>query len=609
LPTAHGTSTLVEVLNLGVRFHEPSSAAETMKTQDPKQASAIETAPGSAWLRWLPGLAWVRSYRREWLASDLLAGASVCVVMVPSVIAYAELMGLRPQHGLYAALVPLLLYALLGSSRQMIVGPDIAISLLIASTIGPLAAGDPDHGAALAAMVAMISGLLLLLGARANFGAVADFLSKPVLVGYMTGAALILMASQLNKLFGLSLANSDFFPRLAELAGKLSETHGPTLSLGLSLLALLVMLRRWRPKVPGALVVCVVAVVASRLLGLERLGVEVVGRFPRGLPSLAFPWVEWREVHSLLPAAIGIALLTYTEGILLARAFAAKNGYEVNANQELNALGFSDVAAGLFQGFSVTGSQARTIINDAAGGKTQLAGLVAAGTLGLFLLFLTPLIARLPQVALAAILIHAGFGLVEVQAMRRLSQVYPRSAIVAALTALCVLVAGVVPGILFGVALSLLGLIGRISHPPDAVLTEVPQRGFHDLGEIDRTRTVPGMVVYRFYAPLLFSNAGYFVERVRRLVAAPAREPLRWFLLDAQAVTDMDVTALEAIHGLHRELQRQGVALKIAHANRPLRELLQKTGLAGAIGAESFFPSVHECVEAFERSGGAASGS
>jgi sulfate permease, SulP family len=551
-------------------------------------------------LRFFPGLAQFRHYRREWLVGDVMAGISVCVIMIPSVVAYAGLMGLAPQHGLYAALVPLVIYALFGSSRQVIVGPDIAISLLIASTIGPLAGGDAEHAAELAALVALLSGLLLLLGARAKLGAVADFLSKPVLVGYMTGAALILVASQLNKLLGLKLTNNDFFPRLGELTTNLHNAHPPTVVLGLCLLGLLFGIRRFAPKIPGALVVCVAAVAASALLRLPEQGVALVGSFPAGLPKFAVPAASWHEVDSLLPAAIGIALLTYTEGILLARAFAAKNDYEVVPDQELNALGLADVAAGLFQGFSITGSQARTTVNDATGGKTQVSSLVAALTLTLFLLFLTPLLARLPEAALAAILIYAGFGLVEFKDMVGIYRAYPRSSIVAALTTLTVLAAGVVPGIIFGVALSLMGLINRISNPPDAVLSAVPGHGFHDIGSTSASQTLPGLIAYRFYAPLLFSNVGHFVQRVRQLIVA-SPTPVRWFLLDAQAISDIDVTAVQALHSLNQELHRQGISLRIAHANRPLRELLARTGLTTDIGPDSFFHSVHECVEAFQK--------
>jgi SulP family sulfate permease len=565
----------------------------------------MNVSPGqnltSVLARYVPGFSLFRDYRRTWLAGDIMAGISVCVVMIPSVIAYARLMGLTPQHGLYAALVPLVVYPFFGCSRHVIVGPDIAISLLMASVIAPLAGGDPVRAAALAATLAVLSGFLLLLGARAKIGAVADFLSKPVLVGYMTGAALILMASQFSSLFGIPLKNSDFFPRLIELGGKLRDLHAPTLLLGTMLLALLVILHRVAPRFPAALGVCLVAIAASLAWNLERFGVTTVGDFSGGLPGFAFPISDWRDIHTLLPAAIGIALLTYTEGILLARAFAVKNGYEVQPNQELVGLGLADLSAGLFQGFAVTGSQARTTINDAAGGKTQMASLVAAVTLTIFLLFLTPLLARLPTVALAAILIYGGFTLVEFDAMKRIYRHYPKAAALAALTTLGVLAAGVVPGILIGVVLSLLGLINRISHPPDAVLREVPGHGFHDLGGGFTEQTIPGLIAYRFYAPLLFSNCGHFTDRVHQLISA-CPTPVRWFLLDAQAITDIDVTATESLHALHQELRKKGVAFKIAHANRPLREILQRTGLANEISEKNFFVSVHECVEAFQSS-------
>ena len=553
----------------------------------------------TGWGRYVPGLMMLRNYRWEWFGNDFLAGVSVCMVMIPSVIAYAGLMGLPPQHGLYAALVPLVVYPFFGSSREVIVGPDIAISLLIASAIVPLAGGDPGHAATLAAALAVFSGLLLLLGARAKVGAVADYFSKPVLVGYMTGAALILVASQLNKLFGITLTHNDFFPRLAELAQKLPATHPTTLWFGLALLALVIVLRRLSPRIPVALVGCVVAMIASWALGLESRGVAVIGRFPSGLPAFALPQVDWHEIHLLLPAGIGIALLTYTEGILLARAFAAKKNYEVNPNQELTALGLTDVLTGMFQGFSVTGSQARTAINDAAGAKSQMSSLVAAATLAVFLLFLTPLIARLPVVALAAILIYGGTTLVEFDAMKRIYRYYPRAAAVAALTTLGVLAVGVVPGILLGVLLSLLGLINRISNPPDAVLREVPGHGFHDLGDPAAGQGIPGFLAYRFYAPLLFSNCGHFVARVRQLIASNPT-PVKWFLLDAQAITDIDVTAAEALHAFHEEMQGRGIVVKIAHANRPFRAVVKKIGLETEIGETSFFGSVHECVEAFQ---------
>jgi sulfate permease, SulP family len=540
-----------------------------------------------------------RSYQRQWLAGDVAAGVSGCLIMIPSVIAYAQLAGLPPESGLYAALVPLIVYPFFTSSPQVIVGPDIAICLLMASAIGSLVLKNPAHSnpAALAAVLSLICGVLLLLASRLKLGRAADFLSKPVLVGYMTGAALILVGSQLNSLLGLNLTKNDFFPRLVEAFRLRHETHLPTLFFGLGLLALIIALRRVSRKIPVAIVACVAATAISVAFHFEQNGVKVVGVFPGGLPRFEIQRVRWEEIQNLLPAAFGIAFLTYTEGVLLARAFATKNGYEIAPNQELTALGAANFVNGFFQGFPVTGSQSRTTVNDESGGKTQLASLVMAACVAVFLLFLTSWLARLPKVSLAAILIFGGWNLVEFKAMQRIYRYYPGAAAIAALTTLGVLAAGVVAGILLGVILSLLTLINRISHPPDAVLRELPGHGFHDVGDT-AGQTLPGLLVYRFYAPLLFSNCGYFSERIHSLIAASAA-PVRWLLLDAQAITDIDVTAGEMLHALHLELKDRSIALKIAHANRPLRDLLERTGLAGEIGEESFFPSVHECVAAF----------
>ncbi len=553
--------------------------------------------------RFIPAVAWIRAYRREWFVRDLFAGLSVCLVMIPSVIAYAQLMGLPPERGLYAALVPLIIYALFGSSRQVIVGPDIAISLLTASAIAAVAAGDSAHAANLAALTALLTGVLLLVGAPFKIGAVADFLSKPVLIGYMSGAALVLMCSQLDKLLGVSIRSRDFFPRVVELAGQLPDAHTPTLSLGVGLLIVAIVLRRLSRKIPAALIVCLLAVAVSFALGLEQKGVAVVGIVRGGLPLLALPHVSWDDFNRMLPAAFGIALLTYTEGILLARAFATKNGYEISANQELLALGVSDVAAGLFQGFVVTGSQARTTLNDNSGGKTQVASLVAAAALALFIVFFTGLMAHLPAVALAAILIYAATTLIEFQDLKRIYRYYPRSAALSALTTLGVLAVGVVPGILAGVALSLLGLLKSISHPHDAILSHVAGHGFHDMGKTEGAQTIPGLIAYRFYAPLLFCNAGHFVARVREIISASKKSP-KWFLLDAQAITDIDVTAAEALHGLNQELRQKGIELKIAHANPPLRAILQRIGFADELTPDSFFDSVHHCVDTFRKTAG-----
>jgi sulfate permease, SulP family len=574
--------------------------------------SARETEPSgtSGWKDMLPIVRLFGKGRGESLRGDVIGGISACVVMIPSVIAYADLAGLPPAHGLYAALAAMLGYAVFASSRQVIAGPDAAITLLVVSAVAPLAGGDPARIAVLSAAMALIGGTIMLIAAQLRLAMIADFLSKPVLVGYMTGAALILVSTQLEKVFGVKLHEHDFFPVVGELARKLPETHVPTFALGIGFLALLGVLRRVAPRVPGALVVFVLGIAASALFHLEALGVKVVGDVPRGLPRPVLPVISGADLRDLFPGAIGIALLTFPDGILLARAFANKNGYDVRPEQELRALATANLAAGLFQGFPVGASQSRTTVNDAAGGRTQLASLVAAAALVLFLLLLTPLLRLLPMVALGAIVVFAGAQLVELDQHARLYRIARLSFVNALLVTLGVLVIGVVPGIVIGVMLSLIVLLGRLARPVDAVLQRVPETGsFHDLGDPSATETVPGLIAYRFYAPLVFANADHFMQRIRGLVAG-CPNPVRCVLVDVQAVTEVDVTAAEMLLRLGAELDAQGIHLKFARANRPLREQIVRLGLGEHLDESTVFPSVHAAIEAFlrEPSGAAPAG-
>jgi len=341
--------------------------------------------------------------------------------------------------------------------------------------------------------------------------------------------------------------------------------------------------RHWFPRLPGAFVIIIVAWALSTVFDLEAHGVKVIGHVTPGLPLPRVPSVTLADLRALLPGALGIALLTFPDGILLARAFAMKNRYDIRPSQELKALAAANLAAGLFRGFSVGASQSRTTVNDSAGGQTQMASLVAVAALVLFLLVLTPVLRPLPTVALSSILIFAGANLVEVGAYRMLRRISRPAYLIALLVTLGVLVSGVVPGILVGAVLSLVYLLGRLARPTDAVLQEVAGTGtFHDLGQALASETVPGLLAYRFYAPLFYANADHFVERVRSLVAG-SPTPVRWLVLDAQAITDIDVTGADALTRLIEELRLRGIALKIARANRPLREKLVHGELAGAM--------------------------
>ena len=549
----------------------------------------------------LPLLDTLRNYRRRWIRNDAIAGLSACIVMIPSVIAYAELVHLPPITGLYAALAASIGYALFASSRHVIAGPDAAIGLLVGSAILPLALGDPTRMAFLAAELGLLAGVVLLLAARLNLGVIADLLSRPVLVGYLNGASLVLISTQLGKMFGIKTQGEEFFPLLSTLIQQLPNAHMPTVGFGVLLVILLVGLGRWVPRVPGALAASAMAILATYVFDLGQYGIALVGEVPSGIPRLSPVMPLWSDIAALAPAAVAIAFLAFSDGILLAQTFAEKHGYEISPNQELAALGSANILASMWQGFPVSASQSRTSIVDAAGGHSQVAQLFAAAGLLVFLLFLTGLIAMLPKVALGAILIVTAVGMLEMASLVKLYKVDRSECSIAMGVSLAILLAGVVPGIIAGLLLSLIAVLVEISRPRDAVLRRLIADGkFHDCLEDDEAEDVPGVMVYRLYAPLIFANARHVVGRIRQLVNA-ADANLEWLILDAQAITDMDVTAAQRFAELHRELQEQGVAIKIADAPRPFREELAKVGLSDALGSQQFFVSVKKAVEAFEQ--------
>lgn len=549
----------------------------------------------------LPLLGTLRNYHRRWIRNDVIAGLSACIVMIPAVIAYAELVHLPPISGLYAALTASIGYALFASSRHVIAGPDAAIGLLAGSAILPLAIDDPARMAFLAAELSLFTGVVLLIGARMRLGVIAELLSRPVLIGYLNGASLVLISTQLGKMFAIKTHGEEFFPLLSAIYSELPNTHLPTFVFGVLLVLLLVGLSRWLPRVPGALAASAVAIMAAYFFDLNQYGIALVGEVPSGMPDLSIPVPRWADIAALAPAAVAIAFLAFSDGILLAQTFAEKHGYQVNPNQELVALGSANILASMWQGFPVSASQSRTSIVDAAGGHSQMAQVVVASGLFLFLLFFTGLIAMLPKVALGAILIVTAVSMLEMASLRKLFKIDRNELAIAIGVTLAILLAGVVTGIIAGLLLSLIAVLVDISRPRDAVLRRLIKDGkFHDCLEDDEAEDVPGVIVYRLYAPLIFANARYIVERIHQLVN-DAGTNLEWLIIDAQAITDMDVTAAQRFAELHRELLEQGVQIKIADAPRPFREELAKVGLSDALGSQQFFVSVKKAVEAFEQ--------
>lgn len=545
----------------------------------------------------------LRKYQRKWLKADLFAGAGVSVLVIPSVIAYAELAGLPPQTGLVTAVLGMLAYAFFGPSRQIIVGPDAAICLLIAASIAPLAGGDPWRAAGLASLLAIMVGVFMLIAAAAHMGAMADFLSKPILTGFMQGAALILIAAQLPRLGRIRIEQTDFISRLDAFVSQYNDWHWTSLLSGVALVLVFSLLGRIAPRWPAPLLVFGVLITLDLWLDFQHFGLAMVGPLP--VPELGFspPIVGVQEMIQLLPAAVGVALLAMPAGIMLGRAFAEKNHETSDANKELIGIGVASVLAGMVGGFALGASQSRTTLNHSAGAQSQLSGLIAALLVGFFLFFLTQALNHLPAVAVAALLIHAGMHLLEPHALRNLFRLDRASGWFAILTTAGVLIVGIVPGILVGIFLSLIRMIQSFSRPYDAMLCEVSGRaGYHDVGEAESNGsycTMPGLLIYRFYAPLLFANASYFVERLKGLVMRNVQ--VEWVVIDAQAIVEIDVTAADKILALHQELRDKGIHLRFARCNRPLRESLLRFGVVDALGRDHFHTHLDDAIEDFRQ--------
>lgn len=556
------------------------------------------SSPGTAgWRRWFPGAAqFLPSPPGGWRA-DAFAGVSVAVVMIPSVLAYAELVRLPAATGLYAAIASMAVYLLLAPSRRVIVGPDTTLALLAAAVLAPLAAGDPARTMALAALLAIMTGIVLVGAARLGLGQAADVLARPVLVGYANGAALVLIVSQLPALLGVKLEHAGFGSRIVEAAAKLPDAHLPTLALGVVLIAVLLACRRWWPRVPGPLVACALAIGALVALSLRERGVATLAGVPPGIPVPTLPDVSLADVRDLAGGALALAFLTFAEGIALARTLAERRGETLDTGRELAALGASNIAAGVGGGFNVGASGSRSITADAAGAASQGTQLVALALLVAFVLFLAPLLAWLPRVALAAILVVAALHLLDLRGLRSLWRLERHAFGIAMGVTAGVLVLGVLPGLLIGVALAFLEVLVEVADPRDAVLRRRPgDTHYHDLDDDEPGAATPGAIVYRLYAPLVFANANRVAGRIRALIAS-ADPPVEVVVLDLQAVWHVDVTAADVLTELHDELEGRGIDLRFARANRPLREQLHRMLAGHDARHERFFPSASAAVD------------
>jgi sulfate permease, SulP family len=541
----------------------------------------------------------LRGYRRPWLRGDLIAGVTVATYLVPQVMAYATVAGLPPVAGLWAALPALVIYALLGSSTTLSMGPEATTALMTAIAIGPLAAGDPARYAGLATTLALLVGVMSVAAWLLRLGFVADLLSRPVLVGYLAGVAMIMIADQLRRATGAPVTGQAFGAQIASFGRHLGQVQPATTAMAAAVLVFLLVLQwRW-PHAPGPLLAILGATAATVAFGLASHGLAVVGRIPAALPAPGLPDIHPAVLRELLLPAFTVLIVGFSDDVLTARSF-ARRGEMIVANQELLALGAANVGASLMRGFPVSSSASRTAIGVATGGRTQVYSLAAAVTVVAVLLFARPLLGRFPAAALGAIVIYAALRLIDIAAFRRLFAFRRIELAIAFATCAAVLSFNILDGVLVAIGLSVADLLVRVARPHDAILGRVPGlAGMHDVDDYPTAQTISGLVVYRYDAPLFFANAEDF--RRRALAAAgQGAEPLRWFVLNVEANVEVDFTALEALDAVREEISRQGATFALARVKQDLLARLRSFGLAGEIGEDRLFPTLPAAVQAYQ---------
>ena len=579
-----------------------SSSSSSSQTESQQLLRVGRPADQRGIWRWLPGLYTLRHYRRQWLPRDLAAGLVLTAVLVPVGMAYAEAAGLPAIYGLYATIIPLLAYAVFGPSRILVLGPDSSLAPMIAAAILPLAAGDPHRAASVGAVLALLVGLFGLAAGLLRLGFITDLLAKPIRYGYMYGIGLTVLVSQLPKLFGFSVKSDRLLGRVAGfVSGVLAgETNVVALALGVGTLAIILLLKRWL-RVPGVLLAVGGATLAVGWLDLStRFGVSVLGEMPRGLPALTIPVLSLQDVGALSAAAVAIAVVSFADTSVLSRVYAAKHRTYVDPNQEMIGLGVANLAAGVFQGFPISSSASRTPVAEASGAKTQLTGVVGALAIILLLVSAPALLSNLPHAALAAVVVASAIGYFELSDLRRLYRIQRWEFWLCIVAFLGVAILGPVPGMMIAIAIALAEFIWDAWRPHFAILGQ-PEgvKGFHDLKRFPNASRIPGLVLFRWDAPLFFANAEKFREVVLDAVAS-APSPVSWLVVAAEPVTSIDVTAVDMLTELDEALEKAGVELVFAEMKDPVKDKLKRFGVFKTLGEGYFFHTVGEAVIAYQ---------
>jgi high affinity sulfate transporter 1 len=553
----------------------------------------------SAIAKYIPGISVFLTYRREWLKYDLVAGLSVAAVALPIGIAFAQLAGFPAVVGIYSSILPCVAYAFFGTSSQSVINPD-STAFILAATITPLAAAGSLHYLDLSIVLTFMTGILCILGGIMKMGVIANFLSRPILTGYMNGIALSILVNQLGRVMGFTVAPQGFIRTILETFSRLNETHLLTLLLGLSLFVLIRLLKHFLPRIPAPLVAVVVSIVIVYAFTLSEKGVATVGHVPAGFPAPRIPDVTGPELISLALGACTVALVSFCNLIPTSRAFAIKHGYRIRANQELIGLGAADLASALTGGFAVSGADSRTAVADASGAKTQLTSIVAAALMTLVLLFLTSPLAYLPTTAIAAILISAAMGLFDFVSVSRYYKLDRAEFLNSIVTTVGVLTLGALEGVLVAVGLAILNLLRKASRPYDAVLEPVEgQEGIYASKIETADRSIPGILIYRFDLSILFFNAEYFKDRVH-LAVSESKTKLKWLIFDTSSIPAIDITGCEVLEELLKELENDGLKMVLAGVKGAFERTLNRSGLLDKFGEDRSFYSVHTAVQALQ---------
>lgn len=552
------------------------------------------------WTRWLPGLQTVRGYEAAWLPHDLMAGLVLTTMLVPVGIAYAVASGVPGIYGLYATIVPLLAYALFGPSRILVLGPDSSLAPVILAVVLPLSGGDPMRAVAVASMMAVVSGLVCILVGVLRLGFVTELLSKPIRYGYMNGIAFTVLISQLPKLFGFSIDGGGPLRDLAQIAESVlgGKANWTAFAVGAGTLAAILVLKRFN-RIPGILIAVVGATVAVGAFGLDGAGVKVLGALPQGLPSFALPWIDLADFGQVVIGGCAVAMVAFADTSVLSRTYAARTRSQVDPNQEMIGLGAANLAAGLFQGFPISSSSSRTPVAEASGAKTQLTGVVGAVGVALLLLLAPNLLENLPTSALAAVVIAAAIGLFEFDDLRRIFRIQRWEFWLSVVCFVGVAVLGVIPGIGLAIVIAVIEFLWDGWRPHHAVLGRADGvRGYHDITRYPDARRVPGLVLFRWDAPLFFANAELFRARVLEAVAE-SPTPVRRIIVAAEPVTSIDVTSADMLAELEQSLRAAGIELRFAEMKDPVKDKLKRFELLERFGAASFHPTVGAAVDAY----------